>query len=627
MALLSITNASKSFGSNLVLHDVTFQVDARDKVGIIGPNGSGKTTIFRCLLGLEIPETGTIARARDIKISHLQQHNVFDGEKTVLEEVLNGRSDLLAIQAELAEIDTQLETESDPVRLDKIIHRQAALMEDFERGDGYSLQARAEATLAGLGVAERFFERAADSLSGGESGRVALARLLVAKPDVLFLDEPTNHLDLDGVLWLEDYLNRSKATCCIISHDRFFLDRVTTRTIEVDNQGVRAWPGNFSKYEKLKEAANKAQVKEFGEQQDFIRREKEFINKHIGSQRTKEAKGRQKRLERLERIQLPHDPSRDMTLTMKLARAPGVDMIEVEDLSVGHDGEPLLSGLNIRIERQDRVGIIGPNGSGKTTLLNVLLDRLPPLAGSVHLGSTVDIGYFDQRQAHLDPESTPFETISAVDLKRNDEEIRSWLARFLFYDDSIDRKISSLSGGERSRLMLARLILCGPNVLVLDEPTNHLDIPSRTALESALADYPGTILTVSHDRFFLDRIATRIIALGNKTPDVFVGNYSIAMDRLDAKAREAADIAEPRTPKKNKKSRGKPDSQPASRKRSSDAVEQDIMFAETEREALLAEMESPAVYSDPVKVSECKEKLVNMDRRLRELEEEWDDLM
>lgn len=627
MPLISITNASKSFGSNLIFSNVTMQIDARDKIGVIGPNGSGKTTLFRCLLGHEVPEVGEIARARDLKLGHLEQHNVFNGEFSVLDEVLHGREDLLAIERELAEIDDKLEHETDTKGLDRLIHRQAQLMEDFERGDGYSLRSRAEATLAGLGVDERFFDRKPDSLSGGEAGRVALARLLVTRPDVLFLDEPTNHLDLDGVLWLEEYLNRSKSTCCIISHDRYFLDRVTTRTVEVDRGTVTIWPGNFSKYEALKVAANRTAKKDYAEQQDYIRRERDFIAKHIGSQRTKEAKGRQRRLERLVRLVPPRDPSRDMTLQMTLARSPGVDMLEIEGLSVGHDGQSLFTGLDMRIDRGDRVGIIGPNGSGKTTLLNVLLGELEPMAGTVRQGSTVDIGYFDQKQQNLDPRATPFEVIAGVDLKRNDEEVRSWLARFLFFDDSIEREVSLLSGGEKSRLILARLILMGPNVLVLDEPTNHLDIPSRSALEKALIEYPGTLITVSHDRFFLDRIATRIIALGTATPRVFLGNYTDATERLEAaRLEKEASKTTQRGARKKKPAPGRKKPRNGKKPRALETVEKDLMQAEESRATLLESMADPEVYGDAPKIAACKAELKRIDQQVLLLEQEWDEL-
>lgn len=630
MPVLSVQNVQRSYNADIILEDVTFQVDEGQKVGLVGANGAGKTTLFKLLLGVDKPDKGEISRAKTAKLGHLAQHNVFDSDRTVIEETLTAFSGLFDAEKKMRALEDEMSSVVDPAALDRLMKKHTQLAEEFERGGGWETRPRAEAMLHGLGVADAMFDRSVRELSGGEAGRVALAKLLLADADVMLLDEPTNHLDVHGCEWLEDFLKASKATVVVVSHDRYFLDRVTTHTLELEDGLARMFPGSYSKFEHLKAEERLALEREYLEQQDFIRKEREFIRKHIGSQRSREAKGRLRRLERIEKIAAPAAEKEAMKMRMKPKRPLGKLVFVTEGLTFGYGEKNFFENLDLTVGPGDRLGIIGRNGAGKTTLLKLLLGTLEPRSGTVKRGPTLDIGYYDQLHKNLDRQATVFDIIAGTDLDRTELEVRSYLARFLFYEEELGRKVSQLSGGERGRLSLAKLLLERPNILVLDEPTNHLDILARQALEEALDDYTGTILTVSHDRYFLDRIATTIIDLDGEEAHFTLGNYTEAAKRR--RAREAAADAARSRDREVEREREKREAEKAKaaapkkkKSRPIDKIETDLARAEDEKTKLLEEMNREEIYRDPAKLKERQNRLFEVQQAIRRFEAEWEE--
>jgi ATP-binding cassette subfamily F protein 3 len=521
--LFRLSDVQKSYGGTEILKGVSFQVNPSEKVGLVGRNGAGKTTLFRILTGQEGVDSGDIIKMNGLRLGLLDQHVDFGQAETVHTAALSAFKEIHDIEAEMRRLEKTMETDHSEV----VLHRYADLQNAFEQADGFSYAAKAEAVLLGMGFPAENWSDDVRTLSGGQKNRLGMVRLLLSNADVLLMDEPTNHLDVNAVEWLEEFLKTYDKAYVVISHDRYFLDRTTNRVVELDRGQAVTYKGNYSKYLLERELRREQQLREYENQQSMINKTQEFIRRNLEGQKTKQAKSRRNMLERMERIEAVTSEKSGGNFRLKKVERAGNNVLTTEDLAIGYGSKVLASGINISLHRGGVLGVIGGNGTGKTTLLKTLLGSIPELGGRITWGTKTDIGYYSQTLDDLYEGNIVISELRRVAPMVDNVELRSFLARFLFFGDDIEKKVSALSGGEKGRLALAKLIYSQKNVLVLDEPTNHLDIPAREALESALDEYPGTIITVSHDRFFLDRLATQMLSF---EPDGSVldydGNYT-----------------------------------------------------------------------------------------------------
>ena len=524
--LFRLTDVHKSYGAQDVLRGASLQINPGEHVGLVGRNGAGKTTIFRLVIGDETPDRGEVARARALKLGLLAQHVHFKTGSTVHESALSAFGRLQQIEHQMHELEHRMANAGDD--LEKVLDRYSDLQHEFEREGGFEYSAKAEAILQGLGFDRDTWQLETDKLSGGQQNRLGLACLLLSEPDVLLLDEPTNHLDVSAVEWLEEFLRSYTSSFVIISHDRYFLDRACSRIIEVENGQATTYKGNYSHYLVEREERREIQQRAYENQQRLIAKTEEFIRKNLAGQKTKQAKSRRTMLQRLERVDAVRADQTSGDFRLQDIERAGTHVLTVTDASIGYGDNILARDISLILRRGECLGVIGPNGSGKTTFLKTILGRIPSLSGELRWGSKVEIGYYAQQLEDLDERNEIImELRRAAPPTATSGELRSFLAKFLFVGDDVYKHVRDLSGGEKGRLALAKLIYSGVNVLVLDEPTNHLDIPSREALEEALEAYEGTIVTISHDRFFLDRVATQILALdGAGNVDHFNGDYT-----------------------------------------------------------------------------------------------------
>ena len=526
MRLLTGSNLKALYGNVEVFSDIDVEVDDGARIGIVGPNGGGKTTLLRLLVGDTEPNAGSVSRAANLRVGYVPQLPADAGGGTLEDEVLEAFREVRRVEAELEDSALAIQR-ANPHDLRAAERRYSSLLHDFEALGGYDYYNRMERVVAGVGLPDDALRTPSSAASGGQRTRAALARALLTEPDLLVLDEPTNYLDFRGLAWLEGFLERSGHAFIVVSHDRYFLDRTVTRVLELEHGRLESYPGNFTRYRALKAERTERQQKEYERQQEFIAKEEYFIQRYKAGQRSREAKGRERRLDRLERL---HAPERSHTVSVTAAPASrtGQIVLSAESLEVGFakNGRKtkLLSVPDLKLERGSRTAIIGSNGAGKTTLLRTLLGLHPPLAGAGRLGHNVKFGYYRQGTDHLPGESSVLDAL--LDAKNvSISEARDYLARFLFRGDDVFQEVSTLSGGERSRLSLARLLLTAPNVLALDEPTTHLDIPSREALEAALLSYEGAALFISHDRQLISTLAERLWIVEDGTVTVFEGTF------------------------------------------------------------------------------------------------------
>ena len=523
--LFRLSDVHKSYGTQDVLRGASLQINPGEHIGLVGRNGAGKTTIFRLVNGEEIPDRGEVIRARGTRLGLLAQHIHFEAGSTVHESALSAFGHLQQTEHEMHELEHRMAEVTDD--LDKILERYSDLQHQFEREGGFAYAARAEAILQGLGFERESWSLETEKLSGGQQNRLGLVRLLLAEPDVLLLDEPTNHLDVAAVEWLEEFLQSYSAGFVIISHDRYFLDRCCRRIIELENGRAASYTGNYSDYLVEREERREAQQRAYDNQQQLIAKTEEFIRRNLAGQKTKQAKSRRTMLQKLDRIDAvrPDQSSGDFRL-QKIERT-GNHVLMVDEAAIGYGDKVLARDISFILRRGECLGVIGPNGSGKTTFLRTILKNIPPLAGEVRWGTKVQIGYYSQQLEDLDDRNEIIMELRRVALPgATAGELRSFLAKFLFTGDDVYKHVRDLSGGEKGRLALAKLIYSRVNVLALDEPTNHLDIPSREALEEALDSFEGTIITISHDRYFLDRVATQILALDDSGAIHYNGDYT-----------------------------------------------------------------------------------------------------
>ena len=620
--LFRLTDVRKAYGGQEVLRGLSLQVNAGERVGLVGRNGAGKTTIFRLIAGDEVPDSGEVTRARNIRLGMLAQHVEFEPDATVHEVALSAFGELQRIEREMRALEHRMAEGADD--LERVLDRYSELQHRFEREGGFEYAARAEAVLEGLGFGRETWSLETAKLSGGQKNRLGLARLLLSAPDVLLLDEPTNHLDTAAVEWLEEFLENYPSAYVIISHDRYLLDRVCERISEVEGGRATSYTGNYTRYIIEREARREARRRAYEQQQEFIARTEEFIRRNIAGQKTKQAKSRRKMLERLERIEAVREERASGDFSLREIARAGTQVLTLEDLSIGYDERALACGINLLLRRGESLGIIGPNGSGKTTFVKTLLGKLAPLAGEVRWGTNVRVGYYAQQLDDLDPRNEVIMELRRVaPSTATAGELRSFLARFLFTGDDVYKRVGDLSGGERGRLALAKLIYSRANVLVLDEPTNHLDIPSREALEAALDEYPGTIIVISHDRYFLDRIVTQILAFdGQGQVEHFLGNYTEY--HAWKKAQKAMPVEERKRSDKREHPRRKGGERRAEPARDVSAIEAEIEEQEACLKAVAEEMAKAETACDPLRLRSLREEYQRIEERLCKLYEEWE---
>lgn len=618
-----------------MIHDASFHIEEREKAALVGINGAGKSTMLRIIMQ-EIPaDSGEIILSRGKSIGYLAQHQELDSALTIYDSLLQVKQHILDMELHMREIEKQMKHASGE-ELERLMETYSRLTHEFEMENGYAYKSELVGVLKGLGFPESDFEKEISTLSGGQKTRVALGRLLLSKPDIILLDEPTNHLDMDSISWLETYLLNYPGAVLIVSHDRYFLDRIVTKVIDIDNGKVSTFTGNYSAYSEKKAQLRRDAYQAYLNQQQEIKHQEEVIAKLKQFNREKSirrAESREKMLDKIDVLEKPAEVNASMRIYLKPRVESGTDVLTVEHLTKSFPSLPLFSDLNFSIKRGERVAIIGNNGTGKTTILKILNELVPADAGVFHLGSKVHIGYYDQEHHVLHMEKTIFEEISDDFPKLTNTEIRNLLAAFLFTGDDVFKKISSLSGGERGRVSLAKLMLSEANFLILDEPTNHLDILSKEILEEALRNYTGTVLYVSHDRYFINRTATRILELTNQSMVNYIGNYDYYMEKREELTRiyapkEAEEQAEEAVSATKLDWKQQKEEQARQRKRENELkkTEEAIERLESRDKEIDCEMEKPEI---AVNVAECV-RLANekaeIAEKLEELYEKWEEL-
>ena len=533
--ILSCQGISKSFGEKVILEDASFHIEEREKAALIGNNGAGKTTLLRIIMNELHADSGQVVLMKDRQIGYLAQYQDVQGHRTVYEELLSTKQYIIDMEERMRSMELEMKHASGE-ELDRLMNSYTRLTHEFELENGYAYKSELMGVLNGLGFAEEDFNKQVATLSGGQKTRVALGKLLISKPDILLLDEPTNHLDMESIAWLETYLLNYPGAVFIVSHDRYFLDKVVTKVVEIEAGHVRMYSGNYSAYAEKKAQLRDAQYKAYLNQQRDIKHQEAVIVKLKSFNREKSikrAESREKMLNKIQRIEKPLEVRSQMRLSLEPRVVSGNDVLTVEELAKSFPQQKLFSNISFQIKRGERVALIGNNGTGKTTMLKILNGLLDADAGSFSLGAKVQIGYYDQEHHVLHAEKTIFQEISDTYPTLTETEIRNMLAAFLFTGDDVFKEISALSGGERGRVSLAKLMLSEANFLILDEPTNHLDIASKEILEEALNSYTGTVLYVSHDRYFINQTATRILDLTNQSVVNYIGDYDYYLEKKE----------------------------------------------------------------------------------------------
>ncbi len=648
--ILQCSHIQKTFLTDTVLSDISFHINEQEKAAIVGINGSGKSTLLKIIVGQLPAEEGEVILAKGTTIGYLAQNQEYHSERTILEEMQDAKPEIVQLEKKMAALSAQMEHMQEE-ELQKSIRQFDAMQHRFEQLNGYAYQSELVGVLKGLGFDTEDFGKPVTSLSGGEKTRVSLAKMLLTAPDLIILDEPTNHLDLNAVHWLEGYLAQYPGAVLIVAHDRYFLDKIVTKIIEIRQSHAMVYSGNYTAYAQKRQAILETQMKHYLNQQAEIKHQKDVIAKLKQFNReksVKRAESREKQLEKIERIEKPMDETTDMKLFFSPALQSGNDVLDVKDLSKGFHGTTLFSHIHFSVKRGEHIAIIGENGSGKTTLLKIINGLLPPDDGSFTLGTNVEIGYYDQEHHVLHMENTIFEEIQNAYPHMTNTEIRNVLAAFLFTEDDVFMKIKNLSGGERGRVSLAKLMLSDANFLILDEPTNHLDIDTKAILENAINQFEGTVLYVSHDRYFINTTAHRILDLTGHTLLDYIGNYDYYLEKKEDV--EAAYFH--RTEKSPANSANRPSAPDAVSGQTASAIsrsklswqqqkeeqarirklknalkkiEQEIDALESRNEALDAALLDPGNMTNSVKLQELTTKRAENDSRLEELMNEWEE--
>ncbi len=640
--ILSCQNISKAFVENQVLKNVSFHIEDHEKAAIVGINGAGKTTLLRIIVGEMTPDDGQVVLAKDKTLGYLAQNSTVDTSHTIYEELLSVKADLLRLEEKIRECENNMK-HADGDALEDLMKQYTSLTHAFETGGGYLYRSELVGVLKGLGFTEDEFSKPVATLSGGQKTRVALGRLLLQNPDLIILDEPTNHLDMNSIAWLETYLLNYKGAVLIVSHDRYFLNRIAGKVIEIDQSKATTFMGNYSDYAVKKEQLRVATWNAYMNQQRDIKHQEEVIEKLKSFNREKSikrAESREKMLDKIEVIEKPSEVRTDMKLTLTPRILSGNDVLTVEHLSKSFDSHKLFTDVNFEIKRGEHVAIIGDNGSGKTTLLKILNGLVPADQGTFRLGSNVEIGYYDQEHHVLHSEKTLFEEISDDYPYLNNTQIRNVLAAFLFTGEDVFKRISDLSGGERGRVSLAKLVLSNANFLILDEPTNHLDIMSKEILEDALNGYEGTILYVSHDRYFINRTAHRILDLTEGQFVSYVGNYDYYLEKhdtvmaaIEASAPQNTDADNTAAAKAAESEvkldwKAQKEEQARLRKKENDLKKCEEKIAELEARIseIDTEMSDPTIGTQVAKLQELSKEQTSCQEQLEKLYEQWEEL-
>ncbi len=634
--ILACQNISKSFGTDEIIKNASFHIEENEKAAIVGINGAGKSTLLKIIMQEIDADEGTVTVAKGKTIGYLAQHQEQDSDKTIYEEVLSVKQPVIEMEKRLRAMEDAMNG-CDADEMEKLLADYNKLNHEFELQEGYAYKSEVTGVLKGLGFGEEDFDKKMSELSGGQKTRVALGRLLVTKPDIILLDEPTNHLDMNSIAWLETYLMNYKGAVIIVSHDRYFLDRVVTKVIEVFQHRVSVFLGNYSDYAVKKKSAREALLRQYYNQQREIKHQEEVITKLKSFNREKSikrAESREKMLDKMERLEKPVEDNTDIHITLEPNIVSGNDVMKVEGLAKQFDGNYLFSGIDFEIKRGERVALIGNNGTGKTTMLKIINGLIAPDGGEVRLGTNVHIGYYDQEHHVLHMEKTLVEEISDDYPYLNNTQIRNVLAAFLFTGDDVFKRIGDLSGGERGRVSLAKLMLSEANFLILDEPTNHLDITSKEILESALNQYTGTVFFVSHDRYFINQTATRILDLTGKTVINYIGNYDYYLEKREEQTafHVTAGQAEARVPEKTSavkmdwEQQKKEQARIRKQENAIKKVEADIEAKEQAIAEIDEKLADPAIATNSAKLNELGSLRAKEQEALDELYEQWETL-
>lgn len=635
--VLACQNINKAFAATEILRDVSFHIEEHEKTALIGVNGAGKTTLLKIIMGEIQPDSGQVILAKGKTIGYLAQHQDISGDRTIYEVVLEAKQDILDMERKMRVLEIQMKN-ADPGELDGLMASYTRLTHTFELANGYACQSEVTGVLKGLGFPEEDFHRELDTLSGGQKTRVALGRLLLTKPDVLLLDEPTNHLDMESISWLETYLMNYPGAVLIVSHDRYFLDRIVTKVIEIENGKSLMFPGNYTVYSEKKAVIRRAEYNAYLNQQQEIRRQEEVITKLRSFNREKSirrAESREKLLDKIEVLDKPAIPQADMRIHLTPRIISGNDVLTVSGLSKAYSGVSLFENQDFEIHRGERVAIIGSNGTGKTTILKIINGLVEADHGSIALGSKVHIGYYDQEHQVLHMDKTIFEEISDTYPSMTQTQIRNVLAAFLFTGDEVFQPIRTLSGGERGRVSLAKLMLSEANFLILDEPTNHLDIVSKEILEEALRKYAGTVLYVSHDRYFINQTATRILELTGQTLINYIGNYDYYQEKKEelTRAYVSSAVSGPEAEEQSASSaqmdwKTRKEEQARLRKRENDLKKLETLISELETrdKEIDEEFNLPETGTDLPRCQELSHEKAEIAGQLEQLYDQWAEL-
>lgn len=629
--ILACNNISKSFGVDEIIKNASFHIEEREKAAIVGINGAGKTTLLRIIMGEYSADSGEVVIAKDRTIGYLAQHQKLSGDNTIYDELMSVKQDIIELEHKIRRLELEMHGR-EGAELEAVMEAYSKSTHQFELQNGYAYKSEVVGVLKGLGFEESEFDKRMNTLSGGQKTRVALGRLLLSKPDIIMLDEPTNHLDMNSIAWLENYLVNYDGSVIIVAHDRYFLDKVVTKVIEVERGVVSVFSGNYSDYAAKKKQLMDAKLKEYYNQQRDIKHQEEVIAKLKSFNREKSikrAESREKMLDKIEVIDKPITEQETMHIKLEPAKESGNDVLSIEGLSKSFGDKQLFSDVSFEIKKGEKVALIGNNGTGKTTILKIINHIIDADAGQVKLGANVEIGYYDQEHNVLHMDKTAFEEIGDAYPDMTNTQIRNMLACFLFTGDDVFKKIGDLSGGERGRVSLAKLMLSNANFLILDEPTNHLDIMSKEILESALNRYTGTVLYVSHDRYFINKTAGRIIELSANTVTNYIGNYDYYLEKRDILApKEVKAVKEEKSTAVKDDWKAQKEEQARLRKRQNDIakIEKNIEKLEAENAELDEQLALPEVYTDVPKLMKLNERKQEIEEELTKLYEDWETL-
>lgn len=635
MIVLQVNQLTKSFLADEILSGVKLEVQHRDRVALVGRNGAGKSTLLKIIAGQMSYDSGDIIIPKDIQIGYLEQHAGLNSTLTIWNEMMTIFESLLAQEQLLRSLEQQMADPTvyeNPTMYAKVMSEYDQLQHTFKDAGGYQYESDIRSVLHGMQFYSEDYDKPISSLSGGQRTRLALAKLLLSKPDLLILDEPTNHLDIETLSWLESYLKGYEGAILIVSHDRYFLDQVVSIVYEVSRHRVTKYPGNYSAYLDEKAKNYERDVKLFERQQDEKAKLEDFIQKNIArASTTKMAQSRRKMLERTEWMESPDGDEKSASFGFTIERQSGNDVLSVDELTIGYNDRTISSGINLRTFREDRIALVGPNGVGKSTLLKTIVKDLSPLGGSIRYGTNVQIGYYDQEQAKLSSNKSVLKELWDEWPLMNEKDIRTVLGRFLFSGEDVDKAVSSLSGGEKARLALAKLMMQKANFLILDEPTNHLDLDSKEVLENALIDYPGTLLFVSHDRYFINRIATKVVELSGTGSFEYLGDYDYYVEKkqelLELAQMKAASQPQVQQDLPDKTSTSKIDKEAKKRERQIRRTIEDLESKMQETSAIVARLEEAlcdsAIFTDHEKISMLQAELATAKEQHELLELEW----